>query len=150
MTGELRALLAKELKLLDDAADVVRYSFTKCTGIGTKADYSLDELDSFESLCSRFARLSDIITQKVFRLIDELALESHGSVRDRINRAEKRGIIESAETFVAIRMLRNDIAHEYLPEAIRNIFKKVMTLTPPLLSSVAGIKEYCAKSFENQ
>jgi uncharacterized protein with HEPN domain len=48
--------------------------------------------------------------------------------------------VESGETFVAIRMLRNDIAHEYLQEAIRDIFKKVMELTPPLLNSVESIK----------
>jgi len=147
MTENLKSLLLKELQLLNDAAHVLRYSFEKCRSIGVKDDYTPDELESFESLCSRFARLSDIMTQKLFRLLDELALDTPGSVRDRINRAEKRGVIDKAEDFVAIRILRNDIAHEYLPEAIRDIYRKVMELTPSLLASVALIKLYSDKEF---
>jgi hypothetical protein len=143
MTEELRSLLQKELLLLEDAAQVLGYSFDKCTNIGLKSEYSPEELESFESLCSRFARLSDIMTQKIFRLLAEIALELPGSVRDRINRAEKWELIDSAETFVDIRMVRNDIAHEYLPEAILDIFKKVMKLTPALLQSVILTKRYC-------
>jgi len=150
MTDDLRLLLQKELKLLEDAAEVLRYSFEKCCQIGEKQDYAPEELESFESLCSRFARLSDIVTQKLFRLLDEIELESPGSVRDRINRAEKRGLVENADTFVAIRMLRNDIAHEYLPEAIRDIFKKVLALTPKLLASVDAQKNYCSKYYPPQ
>ena len=145
MTEDLKRLLQNELQLLEDASEVLNYSFGKCSRIGPKSDYSPEELESFESLCSRFARLSDIMTQKMFRLLAEIALEQPGTVRDRINRAEKWDLIESAEDFVAIRIVRNDIAHEYLPEAIRDIFKKVMALTPALLKSVALTKEYCRK-----
>jgi hypothetical protein len=142
VTDELKALLRKELQLLEDAAAVLSYSYEKCSRISRKDEYLPEELESFESLCSRFARLSDIIIQKVFRLLDELALESPGSVRDRINRAEKREIIDSAEVFVAIRMLRNDIAHEYLPDAMMDIFAKALELSPHLLKCVESIKAY--------
>lgn len=145
MTEDLKKLLQKELQLLDDASQVLAYSFNKCSKIGLKEDFSPEELESFESLCSRFARLSDIMTQKIFRLLAEIALEQPGTVRDRINRAEKWNLIETAEEFVAIRIVRNDIAHEYLPEAIRDIFKKVMGLTPALLKSVDLTKGYCSR-----
>lgn len=143
MTDDLKKLLQHELQLLEDACQILDYSFAKCSRIGIKPEYSPEELESFESLCSRFARLSDIMTQKIFRLLAEIALEQPGTVRDRINRAEKWNLIESAETFVAIRIVRNDIAHEYLPEAIRDIFKKVLELTPSLLKAVALTKHYC-------
>lgn len=145
MTDDLKKLLQQELQLLDDASQVLAYSFNKCSKIGLKTDFSPEELESFESLCSRFARLSDILTQKIFRLLAEIALEQPGTVRDRINRAEKWNLIETAEEFVAIRIVRNDIAHEYLPEAIRDIFKKVMVLTPALLKSVDLTKSYCSR-----
>lgn len=145
MTEELKKLLEKELQLLDDASQVLGYSFAKCRNIGIKDDYTPEELESFESLCSRFARLSDIMTRKIFRLLAEIALEQPGTVRDRINRAEKWNLIESAETFVDIRIVRNDIAHEYLPEAILDIFKKVLALTPSLLRGVALTMDYGRK-----
>ncbi|MDM8568463.1 hypothetical protein QUF50_02900 [Thiotrichales bacterium HSG1] len=44
---------------------------------------------------------------------------------DRINRAEKRGLIKEAQQFIQCRTLRNEIAHEYMPENILVIFKQV-------------------------
>lgn len=145
MTKNMQRLLAQELKILQDACDVLTYSFNKCTAIGLKETYEPEELESFESFTGRFARLSDILIQKVFRLIDELDLDSHGTIRDRINRAEKKELIVSSEIFVEIRMVRNDIAHEYLPEAIHDIFGKVLLLTPHLLGGVEQTVSYCRK-----
>ena len=143
MRDQLTPVLRNELKILGDATDVLLYSFNKCTKIGIKSAYEPEELESFESFTGRFARLSDILIQKVLRLVDEMDLESQGTIRDRINRAEKKELIASSDVFVEIRMVRNDIAHEYLPEAIQEIFVKVLELTPALLDGVTRVKKYC-------
>jgi len=145
VTEDLLLLMQKELELLRNAARVLGYSYEKCSRIGIKDAYDDDELDKFESLTSRFARLGDILIQKIFRLIDELDLDAAGTVRDRINRAEKKGLIDSADVFIEIRMLRNDIAHEYVPEEIIELFKKVLKATPLLISSVAKVEHYCIR-----
>jgi hypothetical protein len=141
----MQLLLVKELRVLDDAREVLLYSFNKCNAIGIKDKYEPEELESFESFTGRFARLSDILIQKIFRLVDELDLDTQGTVRDRINRAEKKELIVSSDIFVEIRMVRNDIAHEYLPEAIHDIFGKVLLLTPRLLDGVERTMTYCKK-----
>ena len=145
MKKKYLALLDKELTLLENATKIFNKSFKVCRQIGIKKNYSFDELDHFEALTSRFARLSDILIQKVLRLIDEMDLESPGTVRDRINRAEKKETISSAETFTKIRLLRNSISHEYLPETILDIFQNVLQLAPDLLDSVSRIQEYCQR-----
>ena len=145
MTDQLRLVLEKELSILSDAREVLVYSFNKCTKIGIKTKYEPEELESFESFTGRFARLSDILIQKIFRLVDELDLDFQGTIRDRINRAEKKDLIASSDIFVEIRVVRNDIAHEYLPEAIQEIFVKVLQLTPSLLDGVARTMKYCEK-----
>jgi len=145
MTDQMQLLLVKELKVLCDARDVLEYSFNKCSAIGIKDSYEPEELESFESFTGRFARLSDILIQKIFRLVDELDLDSQGTIRDRINRAEKKELIVSSDVFIEIRIIRNDIAHEYLPEAIHDIFKKVLLLTPHLIDGVERTIAYCAK-----
>jgi hypothetical protein len=71
-------LFAKELKLLDEAAKILAYSYEACRKIGIKESYALEELDKFEALTSRFARTSDILIQRIFRLIDVLELEKTG------------------------------------------------------------------------
>lgn len=145
MTDQMKLLLVNELKVLDGAKEVLLYSFNKCSAIGIKDKYEPEELESFESFTGRFARLSDILIQKIFRLVDELDLDSQGTIRDRINRAEKKELIASSDVFVEIRMVRNDIAHEYLPEAIHDLFKKVLSLTPHLLDGVERTRTYCLK-----
>lgn len=145
MTGQMQLLLVRELKVLEGAKEVLIYSFNKCIAIGIKDTYEPEELESFESFTGRFARLSDILIQKIFRLVDELDLDAQGTIRDRINRAEKKELIASSDIFVEIRMVRNDIAHEYLPEAIHDIFGKVLSLAPHLLDGVERTIMYCNK-----
>lgn len=145
MNSLLTSVLVNELKILSDATEVLVYSFNKCSKIGIKSGYEPEELESFESFTCRFARLSDILIQKILRLVDEIDLETQGTIRDRINRAEKKGLIGNGDVYVEIRMVRNDIAYEYLPQAIREIFVKVLELTPALLDGVERVGKYCER-----
>lgn len=139
MTGVYNELLDKQIKEMNDAEAILRHSYDKCCRIGARPDLDNDQLESFEALTARFSRLSDLVIQKVLRTISILDLEDSGTVRDRINRAEKKGFIESAEDFVQIRMLRNEIAHEYKSETIFDIFERVLALTPVLMEGVKRI-----------
>ncbi len=141
MTSVTQALQA-ELQELYKARDVLHYSYAKCAHVPIDSSMDPEQMESFEALTSRFARLSDIMTQKIFRYLDSIDLEESGTTRDRINRADKRGIISSAQDFVHIRMLRNEIAHEYKAETIHDIFERVLALTPVLLDSVDRVVGY--------
>ena len=135
-------VLKNQLDLLDKSVNVLSYSFDRCTEIKGQAQFSDENLERFESLTARFARLSDLLTQKIFRLIDQNDLEDVGTVRDRINRAEKKGLIESAEQFILIRELRNSIAHEYDLIATEKNFVHVLAFCPMLFDAVERVKNY--------
>jgi hypothetical protein len=139
--------LENELELMINASSVLNYSYSKCEKIGIKENYNQIELDAFENLTSRFARLNDIIIQKILRTIHSIDLDEIGSVRDSINLAEKKILIESASTMIEMRELRNSIAHEYLPNAIRLIFVRTLELTPSLLKNAELINLYCRKKY---
>jgi hypothetical protein len=139
---DVKALLSKEVQLLEDAIRVFEWSFRICSGIGIKDIFSMNELTEFEALTARFSRLSDILIQKVFRAIDEFELVEPGSIRDRINRSEKRGLIADTEHLVKIRILRNEITHEYLPEELKDIFREVMKYARVLLDSSKKTVDY--------
>jgi hypothetical protein len=55
-------LLQTELDLMDKATEYLRYSYQRCQAIENKETYTHDELEHFESLTGRFARLSDLLT----------------------------------------------------------------------------------------
>ena len=66
---QLIALLRSEWELLMTSMLTLQLSVNKCKLIGQKNSYSFEELESFDSLTSKFSRTSDIFTQKVMRTI---------------------------------------------------------------------------------
>ncbi len=148
MINDLIELLGKEIVDLKQARDALVYSYDRCRPLTVEAGMDNETMERFEALTARFARLSDIMIQKVFRTLDALDLEDTGTVRDRINRAEKRKVIESADAFIDIRMLRNEIAHEYKRQTILEIFERVLLVTPSLMNAVDSIEIYSRKYLE--
>lgn len=144
MTEEKLRLLQKQLQQMHKAANGLGWSLQRCQSLSI-SQLSAEDEEKFETLTARFARVSDILIQKIFRLVDELDLESPGTVRDRINRAEKKGLIDSAREFVVIRELRNAIAHEYEEEALTRIHAEVLRYTPALLATPDKIEQYLQK-----
>ncbi len=145
MTKDLLELLNKELASLTKSTALIQGSYDRCLKIGNKSNYSPGELEAFEALTARYSRLSDLLIQKIFRLIDTLELVDEGSMVDRINRAEKRKIVVSAKEFTNLRLLRNTIVHEYEPDEYARIFDQVLKVTPILLGAVEKAKQYCKK-----
>lgn len=139
---KLLAVFKQELAGVEKAAETVTYSYTICQEIGIKLHYDADEQVEFEALTSRFARLSDLLVQKVWRSLYLLELESDGTVRDRINKAEKKGLIDSADHFIGLRLLRNHIAHDYDITDIVEIYQEVLRKTPLLLDAVMRLNAY--------
>lgn len=100
-----------------------------------------EELERLESLTSRFARLADLLIQRIFRLIDEIELTGTGTLLDRIYRAEKRGWADAAE-MINIRELRNLVAHEYASDKMPEIYAVVAAMSPALLAVVPKVIAY--------
>lgn len=134
--------LKEDLKLLKEAIDILMYSYEKCQKIGVKENLNLDELESFESLTARFARASDILTQKIFKAIIALSLEDIQTFIDRLNYMEKVNVIESAQTFKEIRKIRNTIAHEYIVDDLNEVFKDVLTYSKILSKTVDKVENF--------
>ena len=141
-----QALLKENSEHLILASKQLQASFIRCNLITLNTEtLGFEELERFEALTSRFARLADLILQKAIRLIEILELEGSGTILDRINKAEKRGLINSSAQFIEIRQLRNSIAHEYDAEALTKIFEDCLQFTPTLLTTVENVALYIDK-----
>lgn len=143
MTRVKLELLQEELAGLQLAAGHLQYSMERCRNLVGQEALPPEQLERLESLTSRFARLADLLVQRVFRLVDEIELVGGGSILDRIYRAEKRGWANAAE-LINIRELRNLIAHEYATEKMAEIYSAVALLSPALLETVPKVVEYIA------
>jgi len=138
----LTDLLQNEWDLLQAAVVTLRLSIIKCQTIGQKENYSFEELESFDSLTSKFNRTSDIFTQKVMRTVWMLLHEPFVPFIDMVNKAEKMVLLRSADAIIEIRDMRNQIAHEYIPEAIRDLVPEVIELTTQLIENIEDCRHF--------
>jgi hypothetical protein len=131
------------LQQLQKAESTLRYSYDRCLAVGEKESYSAEEEERFEALTAKFARLSDMLIKQAVRATCLLDLEeAPETIRDTVNLAEKKGLIASAERFVEIRHLRNDIAHEYAGVRLLDVYRGALKYAPDLLDAVARVKLY--------
>ena len=147
MTREKIELLQEELLSLQLAAGHLGYSIERCQNLIGQEALPPEQLERLESLTSRFARLADMLIQRIFRLIDEIELTGGGSILDRIYRAEKRGWANAAE-LIKIRELRNLIAHEYATEKMLEIYSTVAAMSPALLAVVPKVIAYARNTIQ--
>jgi hypothetical protein len=92
--------------------------------------------ESLDALTSKFARVSDIFTQKVLKSLVLLTREDAPTFLDRMNLCEKLGVISSSEDLIEIRDLRNQIAHEYLSENLTEVYGDCLVLSEKLLAEI--------------
>ncbi|MEW5888531.1 MAG: hypothetical protein AB1768_05705 [Pseudomonadota bacterium] len=98
---KLQAYYASLVQLAQKAAGVLDYSWRHVGGTDQIAHLarSPEGMERLESLTSRFARLTDLLIQQVFRVADRLDQLEEGTPIDRLNRAERRGWIDSTQTW---------------------------------------------------
>ena len=139
------ALLFKNIQALKKQLNWLERSLDICKKIGNKADFTLEELDKFETLTGRFSRSIDFLVRKVFRSLDDIEFESQGTLIDVVNNAHKRGLFKNIEDIGALRDLRNDIVHEYLDEGLKENFSELLELTPKLIEIIKTTINYSGK-----
>ena len=143
----LKKLLAEQLVIAEKAAAVLQDSYIKVSKILAQDNlvFSDQDKESSEALTGRFSRLSDFLVQKIFRTVDEAELIFDGTIIDRLNRMEKRQVISSSEKWKALRLLRNDIAHEYLMDEAKVTLIEAHKNSPILIDAVQNLKSYITK-----
>ena len=72
-----------------------------------------ERLDAF---VSRFGRLQDTVGDKLLPALLISMAEKLGAAIDNLDRAEKLGFIESADAWMEMRRLRNQMVHEYIED----------------------------------
>jgi uncharacterized protein YutE (UPF0331/DUF86 family) len=126
----------------------LEYSLNQCSCLGIQSRYEPDEFGYFEALCSRFSRSIDFLVRKIYRSIDEFELENQGTLIDTINRADKRGLIDSVEQIRVMKDIRNTIVHEYIEGNLEASFEDVLSHTQALVLLLKTAQSYIEKSLD--
>lgn len=73
--------------------------------------------EKVEAFVSRFGRLQDHLGEKLLPRMAALVGENSKTLLDALAVAEKTDLLDSADTFIAARKLRNALVHEYMHDA---------------------------------
>lgn len=146
MVEHLTELLTGQLALMRAAVQVLEESRSRVAVFADRlgSDLTVSERESCEALTSRFARLNDFLLQRVFRTLDQVELADEGTGLDRLQRAEARGLISSAERWRELRLLRNAIAHDYLIESADRVLRESLAAAPELIETAERVGRYVA------
>jgi hypothetical protein len=140
--SNLQNLLDLNWNVLKQALPSFERSLVKCRDLDFSPPISFETEESLDALSSKFSRVSDIFTQKVLKTLIFVLREDAPTFLDRMNLCEKLGIIPSAEEIIAIRDLRNIIAHEYLSENLVEIYTEVIQLSDNLLKATLQTEKF--------
>lgn len=109
----LMRVVNKEVTHLDYSASQVFKKEITAKNLATLIE-DPDFSESLEAFSSRFCRLQDTIGDKLLPAWLLSAGELPKTAMDNLMKAEKLGLLSSAEQWVEIRLLRNQMVHEYI------------------------------------
>jgi hypothetical protein len=111
----LSRVTCKECKyLLDTDSRLFGDLFT--IEIAQKIDADPVLAERLDAFVSRFGRLQDTVGDKLLPALLLALAETPGPAIDNLDKAEKFGFIESADTWLEMRKLRNQMVHEYIED----------------------------------
>lgn len=132
MSLKLKSLFANYTLMLEKSIQQLTFSFQKREHL--PAQFSEEE--ALEILTSRFARTADLYTQKLMKLLFRLLQEPDLTFIDQCQVLEKLGLVDQAQDLYQIRVLRNQIAHEYALDNLALIHAQVIEKTPALIQLI--------------
>jgi hypothetical protein len=146
-----QAIFIGNLRAAERAAGRLASSTHKVVGLFPLSGEALnrlgeDPLESLDAFMKRFEQLQDLIENKLFRGVAYLEQEdiSRLSKRDLTVLMEKLGVIESADQWSLLSILRNKLAHEYpgMPVIQASRLNEAFEWSPYLSSCVDVINRY--------
>ena len=90
--------------------------FTLQQATRLEADHDLAE--RVEAFVGRFGRLQDTVGDKLLPMLLDALGEKTSAVIDNLDRAERLGLLNSADEWMTIRNLRNQMVHEYVEDPV--------------------------------
>ena len=108
---------------------------------------NIDESERTDAFVARFGRLQDTVADKLLPEFLRCLAEPVGAAIDNLDRAEKLGLLTSADDWLASRKLRNRMVHECVRDAatLAEALNQGHALMPMLVSLGRAIAQDCRR-----
>jgi len=146
----IREKLFQDATMLRKQTEWLEYLLRECRAIGIKDEYTIDEFGKFETLCSRYSRGIDFLIRKMFRTLDAYEFENQGTLIDVVNHAHKRGLFDDIDELRIMKDVRNTIVHEYIEDALTDVFDEVLEYSERLMQIMKNTLNYIEQAVKEQ
>ena len=111
-----------------------------------------DQVRTLDQLLFRFGKLQDAIGSRLLPATLQLVEEwqEHEPFLDKLNRAEKLGMLPSARQWQMLRELRNQTAHEYpdQPERVKANLRRLLEQVPILEAAYRQLADWARERIQ--
>jgi hypothetical protein len=107
-----------------------------------------DEAERVEAFVGRFGRLQDTLGDKLLPAYFAALGEEVGAVIDNLDRAERLGLIASADDWLAIRKLRNQMVHEYIEDPV--ILASALQMGHEFVPALVGVADALVSAIDRR
>lgn len=135
-------LILREFEDLKKAVGLLRSSTDKFIPYDAKRIYSPEELEYYDSLSFRFEKSVEFLLNFFKGLEIYLFSKSSDTLRDQLLVVQKLGLIDSLDFWMEARLLRNKIAHAYLPEQLKDIYEEIIGKAGIIFQSIDKIEKF--------
>lgn len=135
-------LILREFEDTKKAVSLLKISVKKFIPYDSARIYTPDELEYFDSLSFRFEKSVEIILNFFRGLEIYLYSKSSDTIRDRLLAMQKLNLIDNIDFWMEARLLRNKIAHAYLPNQLKDIYEEIVKKSLPIFDCTKKIETY--------
>jgi len=136
-----KELLLKNYENLKKTILLFETALKDVVQILNKENFSEQDLKSFDVFSFRFQKVVEMFLYFLRSLEIYLYGQSSDTLRDRLLRMEKLGIISDIETWFKIRILRNKIVHTY-EENFIDLIKEVLNVSNQIFEDYKKLENY--------
>ena len=140
-----KELLLKNYDNLKKTISLFEIAIKDVVQILDKENFSEQELKAFDVFSFRFQKVVEMFLSFLRSLEIYLYGQSSDTLRDRLLRMEKLGIISDIEIWLKIRILRNRIVHTY-EENFIDLIKEVLNASNQIFQDYKKLENYIKNS----
>lgn len=135
-------LICQAYEDLEDSLKLLEYSLAKYKPFDPTVFYSYEDLEYYDSLSFRYEKAIEAVFSYFKTLEIFLFAETSETLRKRLQKMEKLGLIENLEAYMEAKLLRNKVVHAYLPEKLQEIYESIEKFGKILLKDFEKIRKF--------
>lgn len=139
-------LILQEFEDLKRAIILLKASIKKFKPYQTKKVYTPAELEYYDSLSFRFEKSVEL-TLSFFKGLELFAYaKTSDTLRDRLLIMQRLNIVDDIDFWIEARLLRNKIAHIYIPEELEDIYNEIFKKSRAIFETLERTEKYLTKT----